>query len=211
MRIGELSRRTGVPIPTIKYYLREGLLPSGELTSPNQAWYGEDHVRRLKLVRAMVEVGNLSVAATREVLGAVDSDDADMHVVLGVAQAAVTPEATASESAEWNQAEQTVTELVKRHGWEVAETNPARRALTQLIVTFRDLGQEDLLEILDDFAIAAERLSGAELAVVERRQDVDSRVEGAVVGIVLGDAVMAAMRRLAQEDASYRAFGAPKA
>lgn len=29
MRIGELSRRTGVPVPTIKYYVREGLLPPG--------------------------------------------------------------------------------------------------------------------------------------------------------------------------------------
>ncbi|MEV7908097.1 DUF3566 domain-containing protein, partial [Streptomyces anulatus] len=26
VRIGELSRRSGVPVPTIKYYLREGLL-----------------------------------------------------------------------------------------------------------------------------------------------------------------------------------------
>ena len=37
MRIAELSQTTGVPVPTIKYYLREGLLPAGELTSPNQA------------------------------------------------------------------------------------------------------------------------------------------------------------------------------
>jgi DNA-binding transcriptional MerR regulator len=37
MRIGELSKVTGVPVPTIKYYLREGLLPAGELSSPNQA------------------------------------------------------------------------------------------------------------------------------------------------------------------------------
>ena len=29
MRIAELSNRSGVPVPTIKYYLREGLLPFG--------------------------------------------------------------------------------------------------------------------------------------------------------------------------------------
>ena len=28
--MSELSERTGVPVPTIKYYLREGLLPEGE-------------------------------------------------------------------------------------------------------------------------------------------------------------------------------------
>ena len=30
MWIAELSRRTDVPVATIKYYLREGLLPPGE-------------------------------------------------------------------------------------------------------------------------------------------------------------------------------------
>lgn len=29
MRISELSRRSGVPMATIKYYRREGLLPEG--------------------------------------------------------------------------------------------------------------------------------------------------------------------------------------
>jgi DNA-binding transcriptional MerR regulator len=37
MWIAELSRQTEVPVATIKYYLREGLLPAGELSSPNQA------------------------------------------------------------------------------------------------------------------------------------------------------------------------------
>ena len=56
MRIGELSKAAGVPVPTIKYYLREGLLAPGELTSPNQASYGEAHIRRLRLIRALVDL-----------------------------------------------------------------------------------------------------------------------------------------------------------
>ena len=39
MRIGELSRLSGVPVATIKYYLREGLLPPGVHSHPNQANY----------------------------------------------------------------------------------------------------------------------------------------------------------------------------
>ncbi len=46
MRISELSRRSGVSIPTIKYYLRDGLLPAGRATAANQADYDEDHLRR---------------------------------------------------------------------------------------------------------------------------------------------------------------------
>ena len=37
MRVAELSRRTDVSVASIKYYLREGLLPAGERTGPNQA------------------------------------------------------------------------------------------------------------------------------------------------------------------------------
>ena len=42
--MGELSRRSGVPIPTIKFYLREGLLPPGVATAANQADYDEEHL-----------------------------------------------------------------------------------------------------------------------------------------------------------------------
>ena len=35
MRIAELSTRSGTSIPTIKYYLREGLLPAGTATGRN--------------------------------------------------------------------------------------------------------------------------------------------------------------------------------
>src|SRR5438105_27350 len=90
MRIGELSRRTGVPVATIKFYTREGLLPPGERTSPNQVAYADAHVRRLKLVRAMLEVGGLSVAAARDVLAEVDATERSLHGMLGAAQTAVT-------------------------------------------------------------------------------------------------------------------------
>ncbi|MEV4611700.1 MerR family transcriptional regulator [Kitasatospora sp. NPDC049258] len=209
MRIGELSRRAGVPVPTIKYYVREGLIPGGERIGPNQARYDEAHVHRLKLVRAMVEVGKLSVATTREVLTAIDSPGSSLHDVLGIAQAAVTPQVTVSDRAAWALAEQAVSELVARHGWVVKESNPARQALAQLVVTFRDLGQDDLLGVLEDYASVAERLAAAELAAIGHREGVDSKVEGAVLGTVLGDALIGAMRRLAQANASHRAFEAP--
>jgi DNA-binding transcriptional MerR regulator len=208
MRMGELSKRAGVPIPTIKYYLREGLLPQGLLTSHNQAQYGEEHLRRLKLIRAMTEVGKLSVAATREVLGAVDEPSTGLHKVLGVAQEAITPPAAAAEDEAWSRAEHLVDELLARRGWKVTPEQAARLVLIQLVVTIRDLGQDDLLDLLEEYAAAAEQLSKAELAVIGRRDGVESKVEGAVLGTVLGDAMIGALRRLAQADASYRTFEA---
>ena len=80
MRVSELSQATGVPVPTIKYYLREGLLPRGETTtSPNQASYGDEHVARLRLIRSLLDVGGLSVATVRDVLAAVDDPGTSLH------------------------------------------------------------------------------------------------------------------------------------
>jgi hypothetical protein len=42
--------------------------------------------------------------------------------------------------------------------------------------------------------------------MIRRRPDIDSMAEGAVIGTVLGDVLIAALRRLAQEDASARSF-----
>jgi DNA-binding transcriptional MerR regulator len=55
----ELSRRSGVPRSTIKFYLREGLLAPGEASAPKQARYGEAHLERLRLIRALREVARL--------------------------------------------------------------------------------------------------------------------------------------------------------
>jgi DNA-binding transcriptional MerR regulator len=57
-----------MPVPAIKYHLREGLLPAGERTSPNQVRYDGRHVHRLRLIHALLEVGELSVADACDVL-----------------------------------------------------------------------------------------------------------------------------------------------
>jgi len=69
VKISELSDQTGVSIATLKFYLREGLLRPGTLTAPNQADYGEAHVRRARLVRALREVAHLSIAQIAAITG----------------------------------------------------------------------------------------------------------------------------------------------
>src|ERR1700722_7876060 len=55
MRLSELARPRGVSIPSIKFYLRGGLLPAGEALSKTQADYNQAHVDRLRLIRALRE------------------------------------------------------------------------------------------------------------------------------------------------------------
>ena len=213
MRVGELSNRAGVPVPTIKYYLREGLLPPGELTCPNQAQYGERHVHRLKLIRALLETGRLSIAAAREVLAAIDAPEASVHATLGLVQRAITPPQGDSDGPQWQQALAEAQAWLLRRGWQVEPGGAAGSALAHLLLTLHELGQESLLGLLDDYAAAAERLAAAELAALGPGRPnppahLDRLVEGAVLGTVLGDALLSALHRLAREDASRRAFGA---
>ncbi len=204
--MAELSGRTGVPIPTIKFYLREGLLPPGERTSPNQAQYGDEHARRLKLIRALVDVGKLSIVATRAVLGYLDALDADSLETLGKVQYAVTRkrEREAEPDEAWLAAEKQVDDLLARHGWTVRPGNPARVNLAEVIATLLRLGQDDVLDLLDRYADAAHGLASAEVDAVWRRASGDDRAESVVMLTVLSDALLAALRRLAQEDVVVR-------
>lgn len=55
--IGELARRTGVKITTIRFYEQIGLLPTPPRTEGNQRRYGKTEVDRLNFIRHSRELG----------------------------------------------------------------------------------------------------------------------------------------------------------
>jgi DNA-binding transcriptional MerR regulator len=207
MRIAELSRDSGVPVPTIKYYVREGLLKPGELTSPNQAQYDDSHLRRLRLIRALTEVGGLSVAAVRDLLDAASAPATSLHDALGKMQYATTPSHRYEPAQE--AAHQQVDDFIRRHGWEVRPDSPARRVLASVLTALHDLGQDDLVSLADAYAAPAEKIAAADVTAILARQGRDSQLQGVVIGTVLGDTMLSALRRLAQENASAHAARLP--
>lgn len=208
MRIGELSRRSGVPVPTIKYYLREGLLEPGEVTAPNQADYGEAHLRRLRLVRALIDVGGVSVAAARDVIAALGDPDLAPHDLLGVAHAAVTPARRPDRGTqEWRAARVEAARIATDRGWLVEPEALALDLLADVLAALGALDATDIIASLDHYAEAAERLAGVEVDAVVARRDPTRMVELVIVGTVLGEALFAALRLLAQEHASAVRLG----
>lgn len=208
MRMAELSRESGVAIATIKYYQREGLLPPGELTSPNQARYGPAHMRRLALVRALTEVAGLSVAAVREVLTAIDEPGSSLHDVLGTAQPglpAATPGTVGEADREW--AARQIDEVVAQRGWRPPPGSPLIETLAGVLCTYRAVGHEWPLENLSVYAEHADQVAAAEIEALARLGSAENMVEGAVVGTVLGDRLLAALRRVAHAEASRKRFG----
>lgn len=65
--IGELSRRSGVKIPTIRYYEQMGLLAAPERSQGNQRRYSRDEQKRLSFIRHSRELG-FSIEDIRELL-----------------------------------------------------------------------------------------------------------------------------------------------
>ncbi|MFG1753128.1 MerR family transcriptional regulator [Streptosporangium sandarakinum] len=214
MRISQLSAATDVPVPTIKYYLREGLLPPGEQTSATRAEYGEGHVRRLRLIRALLEVGRLPIAAIRRVLAAVDDESLDMHTVLGTAHYALAPAVEPRpDDEDWRRARAEVDRLVDDLDWRVTPFAPARDELAQAVLTLGRLGMPATGERLRSYAEAALRLvTERETGVIPFDGPRESAVEALVVLTVVYGRIFDAMRRLAQESVSagrFEAGGSP--
>jgi DNA-binding transcriptional MerR regulator len=68
LRMGELAEASGVPAPTIKHYLREGLLPEPVKTSRNMAYYPPEFVDRIKLIKRLQEERYMPLKAIRKLL-----------------------------------------------------------------------------------------------------------------------------------------------
>jgi DNA-binding transcriptional MerR regulator len=63
--IGEMSRQTGVKIPTIRYYEQMGLLQASGRSAGNQRRYGDAGLERLSFIRHARDLG-LTIENIRE-------------------------------------------------------------------------------------------------------------------------------------------------
>jgi DNA-binding transcriptional MerR regulator len=212
VRISELSSRSGVPVATVKFYLREGLLASGEKSSQNQASYDDSHLSRLRLIRAFIEVGGLSVASARAVLAAIDDETLPFGVAVGIAAAAL-PSGPApvvpAEGSEQGRGQRDLAALVADRSWTVDPANPGWALAARVIDDYAALGREDLLTTLPVYAEAAELIAGADLQTVADSEGRAAMTETVVVGTVLGDSLFAGLRRMAHENVSRTVFPVP--
>ena len=65
--IGELARRTGVKVPTIRYYEQARLMKAPERSDGNQRRYGRPELERLAFIRHARDLG-LAIDSIRELI-----------------------------------------------------------------------------------------------------------------------------------------------
>lgn len=200
MRLAELSARSGLTTATIKYYLRAGLLPRGTTQSSTWASYDEDHLRRLRLVRALTDVAGLSLEEVRGVVDAVADSESD-HQVRGAAQWPLSPDLARDPS---TTSVERVNRLLARHGWQVHTGSPHRRTLASALDTLDELEFAATDEVLDAYADALESIAEIEVARVAAEAEPVVAAERLVVGTLLYEPVLLTLRRMAHEAVSAR-------
>ena len=221
MRLAELSAQVAVPVATIKYYLREGLLMPGRSLNRTRAEYGDEHVQRLRLIRSLIDVGGLGIAQVRTILAALDDPPESRHDLLGIAAATLPPVVGpgASESAESTPPE--VSQAMDRLGWlaDGAGNGDGERDRT------RDIEPADLIPLsravraaqqagvplpadrLVAYATAQLAVAQTDLDTVAAAADPAEALHIVVVGTLLTDPVLLELRRLAQVVASGQRWG----
>jgi DNA-binding transcriptional MerR regulator len=200
MRISELSQTTGLPVATLKYYLREGLLAPGTPTATNQATYDDHHVQRLRLVRTLVEVGRLPLGRVAEVLAAIDDEDLNLHLALGSAQDAMVTVSQAGDGG-FVDARAEADAIVQQLGWAVRAEAAARDLLADAITVVRASTLPYQRNSMVELGRLIEPIAVAEVAVVDDTSRAEA-LELSVVGTVAYETAFNALRRMALEHAS---------
>ena len=134
MKISELSRESGVPVPTIKFYIREGLLPPGRKTRPNQAEYGGRHLGRLALIRALREDVALPIESIARALRVVESSGGSVGpAALDAVQRPMGPPDPNIDPESYDRARHLLLEVVRGEGWPMQESDASVQNAAQAL------------------------------------------------------------------------------
>lgn len=209
MLLSELADRADVPPATVKYYLREGLLPPGETTGPRRADYGESHLRRLRVLRLLREVGGVPVTSLRQVVEALDDEALPIHDAMTIVADVITdlPEPEQSDPASLV----VVDDVIAQMGWtQVRPESVDRQRLADLVTLLNGPGplRADL-ETLMLYAGLADQLARTEVSLVDQTADRESLLEQMVTGSVIYGQVFDLLRHLGHEHHHACVSGVP--
>ena len=201
MRISALATAADVPLATVKFYLREGLLHPGAATSATQASYDESHVRRIRLIRALTGPVGLSVQQARTILELIDDPGDDLYSTLGRAVGALPPAvdaASVDEPDPYPRARAALEALGQVYDPQFAAVAQLESALAATEAAGMPLSDERLRQY------GRQLRELAEYDLERMPQEPHAAVEYTVLGTALFEPVILALRRLAHQDVAAR-------
>lgn len=204
MQVSELVRTTSVPLATVKYYLREGLLPPGTKTAARAAEYDERHVRRLTLLRLLRSVAAVPVTRLRALVEATEDTRLSVHDMFARATDALAPAPPPVDPAARRLADEVLADL----GWSSVRPDAVDRDnLAAALEAIRaSMPGVDVAAAVRVYGRLADDLARLEIASLHDDGDRTHLLEQMVVGTVLFERVLTVLRRLAEEQHSAQRF-----
>jgi DNA-binding transcriptional MerR regulator len=98
VKMSVFAQRSGVPVPTIKHYLREGLLPDPMRTSRNMAYYDPALIPRVRAIKRLQRTLFLPLQVIRQVLDRLGDGEVPADVAVEATVARVLGELAPRES-----------------------------------------------------------------------------------------------------------------
>nr|WP_206038211.1 MerR family transcriptional regulator [Rhodococcus sp. HNM0569] len=199
--MAQLVERSGVPLATIKYYLREGVLMPGRAVSVTTAEYDDVHVRRLALVKALAGVG-LTLPRIKVVLALVDEPTRGLYETLGAALAQLPPYLDDVELAGPHPRARAALEHL---GMDYDPRYVAVAQLERALAAAEDAGVPMTPDRLDSYGLHSRAIAKTDLDLMPRG-GLESAIRYSVVGTTVHEPVLAALRRLAHGELALRLF-----
>lgn len=194
MRMAELACRSQLSVPTIKYYLREGLLQPGRRTNVNQAVYDQGHLDRLRLIRALTSVAGLPLSTVRDVVEAVSGQASEVDA-MAVIQDTLIGDVDVDDSA----ASAILDRAITARGWRCETSSPAYRSAVSAVALLSAEDLTPILDRLDSYVEAAESVGRIDLEAIGDADSPEERIRGVVLGSVLRRPLLDALVLLAQQ------------
>ena len=157
---------------------------------------------RLRLIRALLDVGKLPISSVKVVLEALDDPELPIGTTFDIAQHTLISQSSHDTQEPSEESLVRVEALVGRIGWSHGDTSIGRVIVARVMDTFARLGQPLDDDYLDAYARAADQVAAADLNAVSLVEDRFARTELVVIGTVLGDALAVGLRRLAHANAT---------
>lgn len=202
MWVSELAKRAGVTVATVKYYIREGMLAAGDPVGPRRATYGDSHVQRIHLIQALTGPAGLSLLQAKTILQIIDEPEASLIDRLAAATTVLAdvPDAGLGVETSYPRAEQAI-------GWLGAQYRaepPAAALLERALHAVETAGFE--LDPKQFEVYGRHMLAIAASEIANTPTDPIEAVQYSVLGTVLFEPVLLAIRRLGQQSLTKQRF-----
>lgn len=178
MKLNALAATTGASTATIKYWIREQIVPPGTLRNQTTAVYDTEHVYRIRLIRTLRERFDQPIADIRRLTEMLDDEtvpivtimDACQHIAAGLGAVGTDTVPGAGTETDASQHQDTVSELLSLTGWPDV-TSTARTALADTLREVEEHGTPYSAGRLATYATALAGIAEEDLAYVGDNSD----------------------------------------